>query len=144
MKKKKKTPITPSSVVDYAFHMPITADEECEFLAIRRKVFADTYLSEGYRTSKCNEKTIHNLDDYIAPAWSELPRKSSTRIVWTDEIIQDLREHFHNTPTKVFAEKYNINISSISVKAAEIGLAKSPEYIRSLRGANATKKLGKY
>lgn len=54
-----------TSVIDYAFNMPITAKEKREYFAIAALVARDEYLPVGYRKPKDdNPRIINNPNKY--------------------------------------------------------------------------------
>ena len=54
------------------------------------------------------------------------------RKVWTDEEISFLRENFPTMSAMDIAEKLGISNTSVSTKARELGLKKSPEWSKTL------------
>jgi hypothetical protein len=59
-----KKKITATTVVDYAFHMPITAREQKIYKAIARLVASDEYRPVGYRKPKHQHDIVNNRRAY--------------------------------------------------------------------------------
>lgn len=51
--------------IPHAFHMPITAREQREFVAIAKLVAKDEYLPMGYRKPKETLNIVNNKNNYI-------------------------------------------------------------------------------
>lgn len=50
--------------------------------------------------------------------------------IWKQSELNYMRTVYHNTPSKMIAEKLNVNLKCVYNKAKELGLRKSKDYLR--------------
>ena len=56
------------------------------------------------------------------------PTKGHWKLLWSDEDIAYLREHYPVSSASDIADHFGISLTSVSLKAYELGLKKSPNY----------------
>ena len=96
------------------------------------------YIRENYRDMTLMDMGIHigvagsTVRDKMLSMGLEPNHYRKNRRVWTEEEISFLKENFPTMSAIDLADKFGVSSTSVSTKAKELGLRKSPEWSKNL------------
>ena len=113
-----------NSIVDYAFFMPIRAQEEKRFEEIKAKVLADEYLLKDYCTA-CKVECVEVTDIEVAKSLVETKEtKMRYNDSWTVEKEEFLKQNYATMETRELMQKLGVTRGKLRYRAFALNLKK--------------------